>query len=419
MSMVRSVHVFPLPKQGTCQIAVRPRIASNAPLVGSGTGRGRLVTGWGRIPMPPFLGSGRSPWIPFLRFWWIANRTFFLLVLVASATSIICHCWCVQGEHCSTVSKPARGLDVRRNDLLPPRDLAPKRLDVRTDACALDHVVLGHFDKLGKMPPKSNVSDGGEKEEKVSWLRKLACCFPQKSKKKDQKDVPRASKAPAAAEETAKLTSTAAATTSRTKDAGVEAMRKEEEDVAKFSSVGVEVRKLEEQFKYANKASGADEPAISDDEAKSMPDVPTTVMSSGSEPSQRDAKALSPALEAESEATKSAKGSAKREGSQSSSKAAKVTGAVGGSAAAVIGCVAAAMAGAKSIQNRTRHGKHHVLWGQVRRAPWPWIVRPMRSRNLGRDSSLPMQSSNVADHNSIAVFCLLAPFTSTELVPHL
>eukprot|EP00894_Picocystis_sp_ML_P002169 jgi/Pico_ML_1/52686/g3359.t1 len=126
------------------------------------------------------------------------------------------------------------------------------------------------------MPPKSNVSDGGEKEEKVSWLRKLACCFPQKSKKKDQKDVPRASKAPAAAEETAKLTSTAAATTSRTKDAGVEAMRKEEEDVAKFSSVGVEVRKLEEQFKYANKASGADEPAISDDEAKSMPAVPTT-----------------------------------------------------------------------------------------------------------------------------------------------
>lgn len=232
------------------------------------------------------------------------------------------------------------------------------------------------------MPPKKQASKGGEQEEKVSWLRKLACCFPQKSKKKDST---KGSKANAPAEESAKLTSTAAATTSRTKDAGVEAMPKAEEEAAKFSSVGVEVRKPEYDYKYANKASGADEPAISDDEAKAMPAVPTTIVSSGSEPSQREAKALAPALEAESAATKSTSMSAKQETSQTSSKAAKVTGAIGGSVAAAIGAVAAAFAAAKFIREHKRHGKHHVLWGQVSRASWSThlVARKGREHPLG------------------------------------
>mmetsp|Transcript_2764 Transcript_2764/g.17227 ORF Transcript_2764/g.17227 Transcript_2764/m.17227 type:complete len:244 (-) Transcript_2764:572-1303(-) len=229
------------------------------------------------------------------------------------------------------------------------------------------------------MPPKNDASKGGEQEEKVSWLRKLACCLPQKSKKKD---VTQGRKANAPAEESAKLTSTAAATTSRTKDAGVEAVPKAEEEAAKFSSVGVEVRKPEDDYKYANKASGADEPAISDDETKALPAVPTTLVSSESEPSQREAKALAPALEAESAVTKSTSMSAKQESSQTSSKAAKVTGAVGGAVAAAIGAVAAAFAAAKFIREHKRHGKHHVLWGQVSRVSWPPHLVACEGREL-------------------------------------
>lgn len=246
------------------------------------------------------------------------------------------------------------------------------------------------------MPPKNDASKGGEQEEKVSWLRKLACCFPQKSKKKD---VTQGRKERAPAEESAKLTSTAAATTSRTKDAGVEAMPKAEE-AAKFSSVGVEVRKPEDDYKYANKASGADEPAISDDETKALPAVPTTVVSSESEPSQREAKALAPALEAESAATKSTSMSAKQESSQTSSKAAKVTGAVGGTVAAAIGAVAAAFAAAKFVREHKRHGKHHVLWGQVSRVSWPphLVGFEGRERNLRWVCTLSVQSQSFADH---------------------